>query len=473
MPTQSVPTVRKHSESHLSVVTLFLLIFVEGFISISVEILTIRQLIPVVGNSVIVTSLIIGVFLLFLAFGYNRGGVYRDRYTQVLQRNFCLSAILLGFGLSFIFIKVLFYGLFHYVTGNALLALIGYLLLITAPLIFVLGQTVPITTNLFRHEQHVGAISGKVLYLSTLGSFLGAVVTAAVLMNYLGVAWTVLINYFSLLGLILLLFFTSKKNWFATISVLLASVLVYWVNVHVEQQYFLQTTAYNNYHLNKSYLDAELGEGRVLEVNGSPSSYLNDKQQGFVYIEHIKHLLFDQLKLKNQRILVVGAGGFSLTAAGDQGNQVVYLDIDKAIKPVAERAFIDQIHGQFVAADARAYLMNKPQQFDVIVSDAYSNNRSIPSYLVTQEHFQAIRRSLTQQGLAIFNIIGSPLFLNRYTRRIDNTIRSVFPSCTVMPIHYQSTVQNLVYVCPKSPFDADKTIYTDNLNTVTMDFYSQ
>ena len=43
------------------------IIFLEGFVSISVEILAIRQLIPMVGNSVIVTSLIIGIFLLFLA----------------------------------------------------------------------------------------------------------------------------------------------------------------------------------------------------------------------------------------------------------------------------------------------------------------------------------------------------------------------------------------------------------------------
>src|SRR3990167_1675302 len=95
-------------EAQLGWVSLFLIIFLEGFISISVEILTIRQMVPVVGNSVIVTSLIIGIFLLFLAIGYYRGGFYRENYTKILQRNFLLSAVFLGLGLSYFFIRIFF-----------------------------------------------------------------------------------------------------------------------------------------------------------------------------------------------------------------------------------------------------------------------------------------------------------------------------------------------------------------------------
>lgn len=51
-----------------------IIIVVEGFVSIATEILTIRQLLPVAGGSVIVTSIVIGIFLLFLAMGYQHGG---------------------------------------------------------------------------------------------------------------------------------------------------------------------------------------------------------------------------------------------------------------------------------------------------------------------------------------------------------------------------------------------------------------
>ena len=134
------------------------------------EVLVIRQLIPFVGNSVIVTSLIIGIFLLFLAIGYWRGGQYRSDYRQILLTNFTKAAICLGLGLSYAFTHLFFQAMRIYVALPPLFDLSIYLLLIIAPLVYILGQTVPITTNLFK-GQTVGAISGKVLYLSTLGSF--------------------------------------------------------------------------------------------------------------------------------------------------------------------------------------------------------------------------------------------------------------------------------------------------------------
>lgn len=63
---------------------LYLIILLEGFVTISLEILTVRQLTPVMGSSVIVTSLIIGIFLLFLALGYRRGGEHCDHYLSIL-----------------------------------------------------------------------------------------------------------------------------------------------------------------------------------------------------------------------------------------------------------------------------------------------------------------------------------------------------------------------------------------------------
>src|SRR3990167_10948702 len=77
------------------------IILVEGFASIAIEILTIRQLLPVAGGSVIVTSLIIGVFLLFLALGYEKGGRIELHLHHILRRNFLIVAVWIGVGLSY------------------------------------------------------------------------------------------------------------------------------------------------------------------------------------------------------------------------------------------------------------------------------------------------------------------------------------------------------------------------------------
>lgn len=460
-------------ELTLGIVPLFILIFLEGFVSISLEVLTIRQLIPVVGNSVIVTSLIIGIFLLFLALGYYRGGFYRKNYLAILQKNFSIAAVIFGIGLSYLFIQYTFMSINTYVTTSAFAALFIYLLLITAPMIFILGQTVPITTNLFRHKKHVGSISGTVLYVSTLGSFLGAVLTAAVLMNFFGVAWTIIINFLSIFALILLLQAVTKKKWHITLGVIFAGAFIFVLNVQYASNFFLNTTAYNNYLLIKRFKDPDLGEGRLLSVNNSASSFLNDQLQGFEYIELIKRILFKELGLTNKEILVIGAGGFSLSAEGDFGNHFEYIDIDKAIKPVALNGFIKKINGTFIAEDARKFLLDKSKLYDVIISDAYSNLHAIPFYLLTREHMQNIRRALKDQGYAVFNIIASPTLESKYAKRIDNTIHSVFPSCSGMPSSFKGKVASMIYICKKTAYDQEKGIYTDNLNTITLDYYNR
>src|SRR5438045_3352252 len=90
----------------LSIALMILLL--EGFITISVEIVTIRQLLPFYGSSVVITSVIIGFFLLFLALGYYRGGLHRSQFFKKLSKNYCLSLLWIGLGLSYVFIGLFF-----------------------------------------------------------------------------------------------------------------------------------------------------------------------------------------------------------------------------------------------------------------------------------------------------------------------------------------------------------------------------
>lgn len=147
------------------------IILLEGFVTISVEIMTIRQLIPVVGNSILVTSLIIGIFLLFLAYGYQAGGKRSHDLWACLRRNFFIAAPGIGIGLSFLFIELFFSLLNTRLHTPLLWVLVLYLLLIIAPIVYFLGQTVPITMNLIHQQLRPGALGGRVLHLSTIGSF--------------------------------------------------------------------------------------------------------------------------------------------------------------------------------------------------------------------------------------------------------------------------------------------------------------
>lgn len=449
----------------MSPIVLFFIVLAEGFVTISAEILTIRQLLPVVGNSVIVTSLIIGVFLLFLAYGYRKGGQYHENYNAILKKNFTLSAIWLGMGLSYAFITLFFYYFRQLISQQILIALSVYLLVVTAPLVYILGQTVPIMMNLIYQAKTTGAIGGKILHLSTIGSFLGSVLTSLLLMEYLGVAWTVLINYGLLVFIILVLHTPQMRDTLRLAGLLIGLIIVYYVNVSFEKKLFVESNAYGNYRIINRKQD------KTLIINDSASSLLTDKKQGFAYIELIKRILFKDLALKDKEILVLGAGGFTLSAETTNGNHFTYVDIDKEILDIIKKHFLPNVQGQFVAEDARAFLNMTDKHYDVIVSDAYSNQRSIPAHLLTQQYFMQIRQHLRESGTAIFNIVARPTLEDAYSARVDNTIRSIFSSCMTIPLKYTPEVDNIIYVCQHNK-EGFEGVYTDDRNQATLNFFN-
>lgn len=455
----------------LTPLIILLVILIEGFVTIAVEMLTIRQLITVVGNSVIITSLIIGVFLLFLAIGYYRGGQYTANYQHILKRNFTWSSVLLGVGISYTFIQLFFYVLFAQLHVFGLVALTIYLLFITAPLVFLLGQTVPITTNLFRYEHHIGSVSGKVLALSTVGSFLGSILSTLILMNFFGVAWTIYINFLLLILLILLLV-KLEEDFFLIILLAVASIIIFILNITMENRLFVKTNNYGDYQINANiYYPAVNNVGNLLTINNSASSFLTIDRKGFPYIEEIKRILFQDLRLRNKNILVLGAGGFSLSAESNYTNRFFYVDIDGNLPGIAKKGFIDSINGHFIHDDARKFLMQTKQKFDAVVSDVYSSRFTIPFHLLTKEYFLSVRSVLNLNGVAIFNIIANPMLHDQYAKRVDNTIRSVFNNCMSVALPYHNGPANILYICPREN-NRDQTIYTDNKNPSMIDIYS-
>lgn len=446
------------------------IVLLEGFVTISAEILTIRQLIPFVGSSVVVTSVIIGVFLLFLAYGYRTGGRVQTNHAYILMRNFILAALFLGLGLSYVFLFYWFQLWYHLVTPKMLYPLISYLLVVTAPLVYLLGQTVPLTLHLFPEAQAIktGLLSGRILHINTLGSFLGAVLTSVVLFSVLGVAWTVTINTLILIFLAFLLFRQPSQFVVCLCASIIVLPLCLTLNVFVEQTHFLKANHYANYrvytHVSPDY------SAKLLEINHTPASSLDSLGKAHPYIETIKRILFKEIGMHDKDILILGAGGFTLSLEQQNHNRFVYVDIDPDIKTISESHFSGPIVGEFIAEDARSYLRTTKQRFDAVVVDAYNSPLALPQHLVTREYFESLSQVLKPKGIVVINLIGNPQFTDVYVRRIDTTLRSALGFCTSQPESYQMGLTNLVYVCyPEHREEQD--IYTDNFNTVTLDAF--
>ncbi len=448
------------------------IILIEGFSSIAIEILTIRQLLPVAGSSVIVTSIIIGIFLLFLAIGYDWGGKVTDNLYHVLRRNFFIAAIWVGIGLSYFFIKYFFIFIQATISKHTIVSLMAYLLLIISPAVFMLGQTLPITMNIVRQNQMAGVIAGKALGLSTIGSFLGATFTTLILLYYFGVAVTVFCVFILLMGLSLLLTQSRSAFILQCCAALVAACVVYSLNIIVEHNWFVLTNNYGNYQILSSKNSSITDDTKFLVINESYSSKTNDENEPFPYIQVMQKIILDDLKLYNKDILVLGAGGFTLSLNDVANNHYTYVDIDEQIKKVVQPAFLEKINGTLIADDARHYINTTQKKYDVIVLDVYSNINSIPAHLLTAEFMHEIKKRLKSNGYALFNIIANPLFSDPYSERINNTIRSGFGSCAVIPVEYHDSPTNIIYACSNKAQMHDHVIYTDNLNNSTTDSYN-
>ena len=437
---------------------LYTIVFIEGFCSLGAEIIALRRLVPHVGSSIVVTAPTIGFFLLALALGYASGARVAADYRAVVARNFLISAALCGAGLAGITVDWLFASL--HPAPVAWFVFVGGIL---CPVAWLLGQTVPILTNLMKHAR-TGEASGLALYWSTLGSFLGSLSLSLVVMQWLGVSAAVIACTAGLVAGTLLLSWRQAKM--AALALSTAAVAVA-VNLRHE---VTADTAYAEYVVGPSGLPGQQ-DPRAFWVNKSTASLIDDSDPPNYtrYIRHLRQVLLDDLGLRGREILVLGAGGFTLSHREPE-NRYTYVDIDPAIRAIAERHFLrEPARGEFIADDARRFVATTDRRFAAVVVDVYSSHTSIPSHLVTREFWEGTRRVLEPDGVLIANLILDGRLETPYARNLLATIESVFGRCAVDVLHKGKPLANVAVACFASSRPAPTGIYVDEKNAADLD----
>ncbi len=468
---------------------LFLTILLEGYVVLATELLAIRLLIPFVGSGTEVIAIIISCVLLPLAIGYHVGG---QRYAKerkrsrsakqpvtirtILLKNLFTSLIILGFGLSYVFLELFFallagLGITHHITKTIVYGL-TFLVYPT----FLLAQTVPLISNYFS-QKSLSEITGKMLFFSTAGSFLGSIVSTLVLMTTIGVHNTVIIT----LGMLVVLVFLLTRERFGSdvIFALLLFTMIFAINGDAIMKE-LNVVSNNNY--NMAVVEDVEGEpdARYMKLNRSMSSkYTADPKKRFEYLRYLENILIRHLPTSGtpKHILVLGAGGFTF-GQDDAFNRYTYVDIDPALKAVSETYFMKKPlapNKQFVPASARAFLYRDQQKYDVILVDVFTNVISIPFETTTREFLLQVKARLNPRGVVVVNVISKPNYTDRFTVRYHNTFRSVFPVFSRQVIgdfnafSGQSPDLNTLYMYFDMPYAADDTVYTDDKSTYSLD----
>jgi len=438
---------------------LYLIVFIEGFCSLGAEVIALRRLVPHVGSSIVVTAPTIGFFLLALALGYASGARVGERFTAVVARNFLLSALLVGLGLA----RVTVDGMFAHLqpVGVAYLLFIGGVL---CPVAWLLGQTVPVLTNLMKHMR-TGEASGYALYWSTLGSFLGSVSLSLLVMQWLGVSVAVLACALLLGAGSLFLGVPGWRPWAAALAAGLGAVAI---NLFPPTQ--VVDTAYADYAVEAVKLPDHV-DPRAFFVNNSLASLVDDSEPPRYarYVQHLRRVLLEDLALRNKAVLVLGAGGFTLSHR-EPSNRYTYVDIDPKIREIAETRFLKApIRGEFIVDDARRYVRATGQRYDAVVVDVFSSHTSIPGHLVTREFWQDARRALAPEGVLLANLILDGKLETPYARNLLATIESVFGRCGVDVLHRGRPLSNVIVSCYASSRPGGVTPYSDERNGADVD----
>tara|TARA_B100000700_G_scaffold68939_1_gene76334 strand:- start:8778 stop:10235 length:1458 start_codon:yes stop_codon:yes gene_type:complete len=467
------------------------ILLLEGFISVSMQVLIARQLVPFIGSSVVTMSLVVGVFLAALSLGYYKGGIFKPssvfifgknkkdkdkkikedleqkEYLKKLSSNWYISGIFITVFFSYPFMDT-FFSLVNYFINNILITSGIYLLLFLFPPVYLLGQTIPILTNFFK-KSNVSEITGVSLAINTVGSVLGSLVTTLILMYYFGMAYTLFIE--AILITVLILMIVGFKNMVTNFGLLILLMASYSLNVFYEKENFVATNAYGNYEVVED--NKIMSSSKYLKINTSYSSGIINGLYGFTYIQLINEYLFSNFDIKPlNNVLVMGAAGF--TASEYLRKTPVkfdYVDIDSQQKEIAEKYFLEkEINGTFIPKDARNYLKGSDKKYDVVIMDLFNGKGMIPWHVTTIEFMNELKKDIREDGWVAFNIISNNNFKTAYAKKMYNTIVKTFNYCYTIPLINVSDKRhygNVLYLCNND--STDYSVYRDNKTDINYD----
>ncbi|MDX9689537.1 MAG: hypothetical protein EOM37_02450 [Proteobacteria bacterium] len=475
---------------------LFLVILIEGYVVLACELLGIRLLVPFVGSGVETTAIIISGVLLPLAVGYHVGGhryvkayrrakskkLFKNSIRDILMRNILVALIFLSFGLTHVIVESVFYVMNEVGITHRLPQTFLYVMLFLVTPIYLLGQTVPLASHYFS-KRKLSAITGRMLFFSTIGSFLGSLFSTLVLMTYLGVHNTVTITV-ALLGLLALLVAGRRRRFMLLVCLIFVFFTFVFNNPWTLRA--IGVVGNNAYNMVRLIPVPDTKDVMVFINNAYSSRFTLLPQNRFPHVKYIEQNLIAMLNSQKRGpldILVLGAGAFDI-GRFDNYNNFLYIDIDKELKEIAERELLKNklaSNKKFVAQSARSFIIHDKAKYDMIVIDVYTRNVSMPMEAITQEFYRDIKNHLKPDGIVAANIVARAAFDDRFSVRFDNTFGSVFPNRMrqLMPfIDVMTAVEkegaynglrNALYIYHHTEAAQDRSIYTDDKNNYSMD----
>lgn len=375
---------------------IYVVSFFEGAAVMATELCGSKLIAPYFGSSLYVWAAVIAVTLGSLAGGYFYGGRLSLAKNQVKTLSLILFVAALYIG-AMPFIVNLFgpialrFGLMFSVT-------ISSLLLLSVPM-FLMGSASPLIISIqTKNQEESGRVSGLVYSISTLGGIISTFLCGFFFIPTFGINITLFV-FASLLTLSLVLL--HKSNGFKA-AVLLLMLLVSGFtskmpvkNCIYESDGMLGKINVIDDTINNSVI-------RKLLVNNTVQSEM-DMQSGQSVSQYIALLDSNVNKVQNKKALVLGmGGGLTSNLFASKGYLVTGVELDQRIIDVAKDYFHLSANTNAIADDARRYINNCHEKFDLVLIDVFKAEEQ-PVHVITTESLKKLSQNLLDNASLVIN----------------------------------------------------------------------
>lgn len=423
------------------------LVVMSGFGTLALQVLYTRMFALVLHNSTYTFGMVLTVFLGALALGAalvhrlgQRLGIRRMVAWACMLGSVAVVLSLWIFGAT----TELAYFSFGTSFGSHMAGVLGLVGLVVGPPIVLLGMVLPAAwQGAQRHGMGSGRVVGRLTAANTLAATCGSLVAAFMLMPILGL-WQSFLWIASLFYVGGAVWVLRRKAW---IRVACTGLLMVGLGVGAWQW------------MRSMSMIVPQPEARLLKRWESAYGWIDvigiPEKGRFALRENIHYVHGDTasstarefrqghlpllLHAAPHKVLFLGLGtGMTAGAAlpHPEVERIVAVElIPEVLEAVrffdkANNHLLDDARTQVYIDDARHWLLAAREQFDVIVSDLFVPWQSQTGYLYTVEHYQAVKRHLTEQGVFCqwlsFNQVGQREF-----EMIANSFASVFPVTNV------------------------------------------
>ena len=436
-------------------------VFLSGALTMMLELIAARVLSPYVGSSNLIWTTIIGIMLTSMSIGYWFGGKMADKNKEndikILSNYLLVSAI----ATSIIpILEVIFIDVLSQLSSNLIVVAIICATVTFGIPSFLLATVSPIAVKIKNNSMdHIGATSGKISSLSTIGSIFGTFFAGFILIPNLGVR-NIILGCSILLWILSVYLFNKKDKKYYMLMIVELIVII---ALNLLGGYLFQI---KNPEITKD-VDSEysriwvtnlnVGETnyKTLQVDTGLESYINQEtgEMGATYLYYYD--LFEYYDKEANDALMIGGAAYTYPMhylKKYENKTIDVVEIDEKMTQIAEEEFgLDKNNPNLglITQDGRSYLNYNEKKYDTVFIDAFKGLNA-PFELTTYEAMQKVCDSLDENGTVITNIIsaigGKDADFIKYEY---STYKAVFDDVKVYQVnsdHLPEEKQNLILV---------------------------